>query len=160
MDWYEYSGSRHAATLDNDGRLDSLAHEWERELASLWRLEADVNNGAYLQFLANWGYDTYGYARAALHKIGAYSMARLIEECQMEVEKYLDCSTATAQELQGLSPGAIVGEDGRIIKEEGSILPEKAINRIMDLSYEFMAYPDDIAALAEAYYVKKLGITE
>jgi len=59
MDWYEVTGRYHEKTLAQDGRLASLPEEWQRELAALWRLEADVNNGCYLQFLTNWGRESY-----------------------------------------------------------------------------------------------------
>ncbi len=55
LDWYDVTEAPHERTFNHECRLDSLPHEWERELASLWRLKADVNNGAYLQFLSNLG---------------------------------------------------------------------------------------------------------
>src|SRR5206468_4188221 len=54
MTWFDLCGALHERTFAHGAGLSSLSNEWERELAALWRLEADVNNGAYLQFLANW----------------------------------------------------------------------------------------------------------
>jgi Domain of unknown function (DUF4375) len=82
VDWYEATGKYHERTLAHDGHLASLPAEWQRELAALWRLEADVNNGAYLQFLSNWGRDSYEYASRALRKIGAHKMAAIVDRCQ------------------------------------------------------------------------------
>jgi hypothetical protein len=54
VNWYDLTSEYHRRTFGEDCRLAALPAEWQRELAALWRLEADVNNGAYLQFLANW----------------------------------------------------------------------------------------------------------
>jgi hypothetical protein len=79
MDWYEITGKYHQKA---GGRaLSSLPEEWQRELAAVWRLEADVNNGAYLQFLANWGRESYVYASQALKKIGAQKMGAIVDGC-------------------------------------------------------------------------------
>ena len=66
MDWPTLTGKYHGLTFAHDSRLTSLPEEWQRELAALWRLEADVNNGAYLQFLVNWGKESYRIALQAL----------------------------------------------------------------------------------------------
>jgi hypothetical protein len=49
-------------------------------------------------------------------------------------------------------PNRIIGRDGRTIKEAGSVLPEVVLDRILALSYEFMAYPDSVGDLAQSYY--------
>src|SRR5437764_129635 len=46
MNWYDITEEYHKRTFEHDGRLSSLQADWQRELAALWRLEADVNNGA------------------------------------------------------------------------------------------------------------------
>lgn len=43
----------------------------DRELVALWRLEADVYNGGFLQFLGNWGQQDLAIARDAVQLIGA-----------------------------------------------------------------------------------------
>lgn len=133
MDWFNVSGKPHERTFGHECRLSSLPTEWERELAALWRLEADVNNGAYLQFLCNWGRDTYVYASQALKKIGALRMATIVDQCQALVDEHLsDKPLDYAKMLR--------------------TLPKDVSQRILDLSYEFMDYPDDIAELGMKYY--------
>jgi hypothetical protein len=133
MDWYEACGKVHARKFAHDGRLSSLVEEWERELAALWRLEVDVNNGAYLQFLGNWGKESYVYANRALKKIGARKMAAIIDTCQGLVDEHVTC-------------------EGRSLEELRQILPEPVVARIYELSYDFMDYPDDVSQLGMKHY--------
>ncbi len=42
--------------------------------------------------------------------------------------------------------------DGELMQESGSVLPNSVIDRIEDLSSEFVDYPDDIAELGMKYY--------
>jgi hypothetical protein len=133
MDWFEVTGKQHERTFKHECRLSSLPTEWERELAALWRLEADVNNGAYLQFLCNWGRESYSYASQALKKIGASRMAAIVDRCQALVDEHWgDKPLYSANMLKSL--------------------PKKVSQRILDLSYEFMDYPDDIAELGMKHY--------
>jgi hypothetical protein len=152
MDWYDTTETYHKQTFVHECRLSSLPEDWQRELAAMWRLEADVNNGAYLQFLSNWGRESYVYASQALKKIGAHKMAAIIDRCQALIDEHFRAESASHDERRNLMPNAVIGRDGELIKEAGSILPESVVNRIYDLSYEFMNYPDDIAKLGLNYY--------
>jgi len=152
MDWIDMTEKYHSRTFASDSRLSSLPEEWQRELAALWRLEADVNNGAYLQFLQNWGKESYTYASQALKKIGAHKMAEIIDQCQTLVDEHFDSEKKTPEEYKLLMPNPIIGRDGTMIKGPGSVLPDKVVERIMALSYDFMGYPDDVARLGMSYY--------
>lgn len=152
MDWYKATGEYHMQTTPPEHRLSSLPEEWQRELAALWRLEADVNNGAYLQFLSNWGRESYVYASQALKKIGAHTMAEIIDSCQALVDEHFSSEDALHNRRHLLMPNELIGLDGELMKEAGSVLPQSVIDRIMDLSYQFMAYPDDLAVLGMKYY--------
>jgi hypothetical protein len=156
-DWHDITEACHVRTFDRDCRLDSLPHEWERKLAALWRLEADVHNGADLQFLSNWGHESYRYASQALKKIGARRMAAIIDRCQSLVDKHLDARNATAEQLQAPMPNKVAGMNGEVLKEESSILPEAVLDEIYGLSYEFMDYPESISELGLTYYASVLG---
>ncbi|WP_158265625.1 hypothetical protein [Blastopirellula marina] len=46
----------------------------------------------------------------------------------------------------------VMNLDGSITTPEPSPLPESVIQKIYDLSYRFMDYPDDIAELGIAHY--------
>ena len=152
MDWYEVTGKYHEQTFAHDFRLQSLPEEWQRELASLWRLEADVNNGAYIQFLVNWGKESYLYASQALKKIGARKMARIIDTCQALVDEHFDLHARPPDEQQQMIPNPVVDLNFNLIKEAGSVLPNEVVDRINQLSYEFMDYPEDVAGLGLRFY--------
>ena len=152
MDWYEASEKYHAQTLAEDARLSSLPENWQRELAALWRLEAEVNNGGYLQFVSNWGRESYHYASQALHKIGAKKMANIVDQCQTLIDEHFDFENRPIEELREMLPNEIIDSSGTVLKEAGSILPDEVLQRIMELSYDFMDYPDDLAKLGVAHY--------
>jgi hypothetical protein len=152
MDWYDVTRKYHEQTFSHDCYLSSLPKVWQRELAAIWRLEADVNNGAYLQFLSNWGRESYVYASEALKKIGALKMAEVIDRCQALVDEHFNTEDASHEQMRSLMPIAVIGRDGELIKEAGSILPDSVVDRIYELSYEFMNYPDDIAKLGLEHY--------
>jgi hypothetical protein len=152
MDWYDVTEKFHARTFEHGSKLSSLPEEWQRELAALWRLEADVNNGAYLQFLSNWGRESYIYASQALKKIGAYRMAEIVDSCQALVDEYFRSKGKSRDQLKGLMPNPVIRRDGKLAKKDRSILPEAVVKRIYDLSYQFMDYPDDLPQLGVKHY--------
>lgn len=137
MDWYDTTDDLHGRTLAHEARLPSLPTEWQRELAALWRLEVDVNNGAYLQFLCNWGRESYVYASSALKKIGATRMAEIVDTCQSLIDEHWADKPLDFIEMR-------------------ESLPEDVTRRIDDLSYEFMDYPDNIEELGLHYYKAEL----
>ena len=152
MDWYDITDKYHGLTLTQDGELDSLSEEWQRELAALWRLEADVNNGGYLQFFVNWGASTNAYAIVALQKIGATKMHKLISESYATLSNATDTDRLTPAQMLSLMPNPMIGKDGGMIKEAGSPLPPLVLEKLDDLSYQFMGYPEDLPELGLAYY--------
>lgn len=157
MDWYDITGKYHEQTFAHDCRLSSLREEWQRELAALWRLEADVNNGAYLQFFVNWGRESYVYASQGLGKMGAGRVAFIVNSCQALIDEHFDDPGASQDERRCLLRARVIGRDGELIKEAGSILPDSVLDRIEQLSYEFMDYPENLAELGLKYYRPHLG---
>ncbi|MGH7177570.1 MAG: DMP19 family protein [Tepidisphaeraceae bacterium] len=152
MDWHDTTSKYHERTFDHESRLSALPCDWQRELAALWRLEADMNNGAYLQFLANWGRESYVHASQALKKIGAHTMADIIDRCQALVDEHFTCEGQPPGELRQLLPNPAIDSQGNPIKDVGSVLPKSVVTKVHELSYQFMNYPDDIAQLGLSYY--------
>lgn len=157
MDWDELTGSFHEMTLGHDGRLDSHSDDWQRELAALWRLEMDVNNGGYLQFLANWGGESLRYSKSGLNAMGAVTMHKLIEDCESVLSRVADIENLAPQEIDAMLPNSVVGMDGSVVKQAGSTLPAAVLDRLYELSYQFMDYPEDIAKLGIRHYSRFLN---
>jgi hypothetical protein len=156
LEWYDITDRYHGQSLDADGDLATLSNDWQRELAALWRVEADVNNGGYLQFINNWGPDSLEHALAGLQKIGAQKMASLIEECHRLVEMYVDPTLPKDERFRDLMPNPVIDPNGTITIPPPSPIPDAVLEKIDALSYEFMNYPDDIAALGLRYYEPKV----
>ena len=152
VDWYNATEKYHMRTFPHEARLSSLPADWQRELAALWRLEADVNNGACLQVLENWGRESYVYASQALKKIGARKMADIVDRRQSLVDEHFEPEGKSLDVLRRLLPNPVIDSDGTLIKDVGSVLPDPIVERINELSYEFMKYPDDLSKLGLQYY--------
>ena len=68
VDWYEAAREYYLRTPDDAG-VSALPAEWQRELVALMLVNREVNNGGYLQLLANHGREAYEYASRALRAI-------------------------------------------------------------------------------------------
>lgn len=71
------------AMIDADTMGEALAHsgltEAEEELRAVHTMEAEVNNGGFLQFFDNCGREEVEYARRGCARIGADHFARIVE---------------------------------------------------------------------------------
>ena len=152
VDWYDATNEYHTRTFPQEAGLSSLPMDWQRELAALWRLQADVNNGGYLQFLGNWGGESYVYASQGLRKMGANKTADIIDRCQALVDEHCPFEDRSREAMRRLLPNAVIDLNGTLIKDAGSALPNDAVEEILQLSYEFMNYPDDLSQLGLEYY--------
>src|SRR5262245_22131157 len=85
MDWYEAAREYYLRSPDDTG-VSSLPVEWQRELVALMLVNREVNNGGYLQFVANHGREAYEYASRSLRVIGARRMAEIIDRCQALID--------------------------------------------------------------------------
>ncbi len=152
MDWYDAASVYYERTWPHDGRLSVLPTEWQRELVALLLIDREITNGGYLQFFANCGREVYEYASRALKVLGARRMAEIVDACQALIDEHSPNSAQSSQERATLLPNEIIGRDGQTVKEAGSVLPDSVLERLYDLSYEFMRYPEDVGALAQAQY--------
>ena len=75
--WWDYG-------IETSSKLSCFHMDWskitaqEREVAALWKLEADIGNGGFLQFFCNWGYEAYQYAIKALESIKALQSLEIV----------------------------------------------------------------------------------
>ncbi|WP_133181717.1 DMP19 family protein [Shewanella decolorationis] len=107
--------------------------EHERVLATIWAVEAEVNNGGFDQLFYNSAGDISFYAAKAFDAIGAHNMASIAQK---------------AQDLFG-PEGPPKNRDERVeILESISEKHEEYLNK---LDYEFTEYPDNIKELLLTY---------
>lgn len=106
----------------------------DRELVALWRLEADVNNGGFLQFFGNWGERNHRTAVAALDAIGAHQTAEIVRVMYAVIEPY-----GQTDEVVSLAdlPG---------------LLSESERERLEELDETFWEYPDQLPRLVVENY--------
>lgn len=79
----------------------------DAELVALWRLRMDLVFGSYLQFRSSWCETTNRLSKDALARVGASSMARLLEEMDALAERHsLPCGNAGQQHAPIRIPGS------------------------------------------------------
>ena len=76
--WLELLDAAVDKLLAENSNWSSLTTR-DQELAALWKLEVDMNNGGFVQFFCNWGIDCYNISVTALKKINANKMLEIIE---------------------------------------------------------------------------------
>ncbi|EHK63641.1 DMP19 family protein [Achromobacter arsenitoxydans] len=116
-----------------DWKLDRLS-ETDRELVALWRMEADINNGGFMQFLCNWGDQTCQLALQALRKIGAAHMLEILSRMRGLIDRF------------EASPEVVQLNDiyGAMTEEEQQEMEE--------LDHAFWEYPDSLSRLGLRWY--------
>ena len=114
-------------------KLDSLPQR-EQELVALWRMEADINNGGFMQFLCNWGDPTCQLALLALGKIGATRTHAILAGMRGLIDRF-----EAAPEVIELND--IYGA-----------MTEAEQARLQELDEAYFEYPDNLARLGLAHY--------
>ena len=75
--WEDRYDAAMARLKDAGWTLEALSDE-DQQLVALWRMEADINNGGFMQFLCNWGDPTCQLALRALEAMGAVQTHALL----------------------------------------------------------------------------------
>ena len=127
----------------NDKALENLGlygfdalSESEKVIATVFAIEAEVNNGGFDQFFFNSSGDLAFYAPTALVAIGAFEMAKIARKANL-----------------------IFGSDGphrdwHKRTQKLFSFNDKFESYLEDLDDQFYKYPNDIGALLEAYIMK------
>lgn len=116
-----------------EGRPFEALTEAERVIATVWCLEADVNNGGFDQYFFNSSGDTAFFAPSALEIIGAHAMRRIV-----------------------LRANAVFGaagppRDRNLRQTQLLALPESTREQFDTLDNAFYAYPDPVTGLLHSY---------
>ena len=106
----------------------------EQQISALWRLEADVNNGGFLQFFCNWGETTCRTAIAALAEIGALKMHFLVKRMRAVLDRL-----EGSPQIQGLM-------------DLYQHLTPAEHDALEALDEAFWAYPDRLSKLGVLHY--------
>lgn len=86
--WYDATIKYVEKLSANNENWEALTAE-EQELAALWKLEADMYNGGFIQFFCNHGHKCYLYAIRCLKKLKARQALKIIEK-QFSIIKRLE----------------------------------------------------------------------
>ena len=131
--WEQLQDEGIAALKAAAWQLDALPLR-EQQISALWRLEADANNGGFLQFFCNWGEATCRTAIAALAEIGALKMHFLVKRMRAVLDRL-----EGSPQIQGLM-------------DLYQHLTPAEHDALEALDEAFWAYPDRLSKLGVLHY--------
>jgi hypothetical protein len=114
-------------------KLDRLSPT-DQELVALWRMEADINNGGFMQFLCNWGDETCQLALQALRKIGAVHMLDVLSRMRALIDRF----EASPEVVQ--------------LNDVYGAMTEAEQEEMETLDHAFWDYPDPLSRLGLRWY--------
>ena len=86
--WHNYSIEFNSKLVNSNGDWNKLDED-EQEIAALWKLFVDINNGGFIQFFCNWGFQCFCYAMRGLKRIDDTSLYELLADTYYDVlEKF------------------------------------------------------------------------
>lgn len=65
----------------SEGQFETLSEE-EQEIVRIWRLEADMCGGGFIQYFCNWGYENYLQTIPILLRLQAIESLSIITRCE------------------------------------------------------------------------------
>jgi NAD-dependent DNA ligase len=86
--WFSFTSKYVSKLNDANERWEALT-EQEQELAALWKLEMDMHNGGFVQFISNWGFDCYTHAVRCLKKLKATQALDIVQQ-QYKIIQHLE----------------------------------------------------------------------
>ena len=94
--WDDYSIEFNSKLVDSGGDWSRLDED-EQEIAALWKLYVDINNGGFIQFFCNWGFQCLCYAIRGLKRIEDTSLYDLLDDTYCNVlDKFKNDTRLTA----------------------------------------------------------------
>ena len=94
--WDDYSIEFNSKLVDSGGDWSRLDED-EQEIAALWKLYVDINNGGFIQFFCNWGFQCLCYAMRGLKRIEDTSLYDLLDDTYCNVlDKFKNATRLTA----------------------------------------------------------------
>ena len=94
--WDDYSIEFNSKLVDSGGDWSRLDED-EQEIAALCKLYVDINNGGFIQFFCNWGFQCLCYAMRGLKRIEDTSLYDLLDDTYCNVlDKFKNDTRLTA----------------------------------------------------------------
>ncbi len=129
-------------SLYNQAMGALLAAQWDitrispvqRELVALWRMEADINNGGFLQFLGNWGLANHRLSLEALQAIGA----PITRQCLQDMFAVLKRFEETSENVD--------------FSDLPALLTDAEHEQLQELEEAFWDYPEPLNKLVVMHY--------
>lgn len=112
----------------------ALISKTQHELVALWRMEADINNGGFLQFLGNWGVENCQLALQALQTMGATQMHQCLQNMLALVQRFENSPENTS------------------LADLPALLTQAEHERLQALDEAFWDYPDRLSKLVVMHY--------
>lgn len=106
----------------------------QHELVALWRMEADINNGGFLQFLGNWGVHNHEIALQALRAIGAPRTHQCLQDMFATLQRFED------------APGNVE------LSDLPALLTDAEQEQLQALDEAFWEYPERLSRLVVLHY--------
>lgn len=143
--WDDYSGEfNKKLEYDCEGDWDKLG-ETEQEIAALWKMYVDINNGGFEQFFCNWGYACYWYAMRGIQRMGYRELLELLHNTYMDVfDKFREDTRLT---YYSDIFDYLTDEDDKILMETNTAFWETYGDELAKRAYRF--YHDELKAAAE-----------
>lgn len=112
----------------------ALISKTQHELVALWRMEADINNGGFLQFLGNWGVKNCQLALQALQTMEATQMHQCLQNMLALVQRFENSPENTS------------------LADLPALLTQAEHERLQTLDEAFWDYPDRLSKLVVMHY--------
>ena len=94
--WDDYSIEFNSKLVDSGGDWSRLDEDGQG-IAALWKLYVDINNGGFIQFFCNWGFQCLCYAMRGLKRIEDTSLYDLLDDTYCNVlDKFKNDTRLTA----------------------------------------------------------------
>ena len=106
----------------------------QHELVALWRMEADINNGGFLQFLGNWGLANHQLTLQALQAIGA----PITRQCLQDMFAVLKRFEETSENVD--------------YSDLPALLTDAEHEQLQELEEAFWDYPEPLNKLVVMHY--------
>lgn len=112
----------------------------EQDVVLIWRVEADMYNGGFMQYFCNWGYENYLATLKVLEKIGALHAHAILVECEQIIAPIShDTRVKSYQDLYHYYNEYVSAEKNQ---------------RLQALEESYWESPDQLMNLAFNYYLQ------